>query len=679
MPDVLPLEPGDPLNVHRHRVVGRLGASPQSIVYLVSDPHGEPAALKMFTPGPGGAAVLARVAAEAERLRQVSVVGTARITSTGMYGESPYIVSEYVKGPTLREAVDRDGPLGGPALHRLAIGTMTALASIHQADVRHHDLRPGTVILGPDGPRVIEPALARMLDTEPASATQPLGIPAHVTPEELSGAPMGPAADMFAWGTTMLFAASGRSPFDAGSMSGTMNGILRGEPDLTVLGEELRGLVGDCLSKDPASRPTSSNALLRLVGHSQILATIDPAGPASASLPLPPPPPPPPDPASRVPLPPPRPARRRGPVLALAAAAVVIAAASGGAVYALAPRTVTATTMLAAPAPAVPTPTPLPKQSVRVIEASPGAPGAADAEVRPPGVKLKVHESASDPVRLTSYFVADVKAKSYATYVRDPGRATFALAAKDNDYGDPAVSPDGRWAAVSPWFKFTSGTTDFLTIIDRATGARFTVNTVERPDSGYYVNWSPDSKRVLLTFYRFKGKKAPNPGGYVIVDVEARRSTVVRTGAEREERGFYGWAPGGKNVVVAYVHDGGRWGLRFRDLAGRVGRAIGWVGDSIGPARFSPSGRSFLTYCPRGQKAICVWDTATGDRRSTVPSRSADVLVRDWWDEDHLIVLDTRKEPAAYVVIDLRGKPVRTIAELSKKDAKVTPLRFSPR
>jgi serine/threonine protein kinase len=670
MSDVLPLKPDDPASVDGYRIVGRLGESGQSIVYLADGPAGEPVALKLFDAVlSGGGPGLTRITAEVERLRKVSVVRTAQIIGTGMHGDRPYVVSEYVQGPTLRAAVEREGPLAGAALHRLAIGTITALVSIHQADVVHRDLEPGNVILGPDGPRVIGLGIGRSLEAGATSATRPLGIPAHITPEELDGAPVGPPADMFCWGTTLLFAASGRAPFDGGSMSATMNRIRQGEPDVEILEQDLRGLVAECLDKDPARRPTASNALLRLVGHSQILATMDTVPPTPPDLGSAPPP----DPATRVPYGPPGP--RRGHVLALAAAGMVIAVVSGGTVYALTPH---ATTTVVA---SRPSPTGAPRPTVKVIEAAPTPPARATKDLKPPGLTLTTHENPSDPVHLTSYFVADVKGKTYTTYARDLGRDTFKLAAKDGDYGDPAVSPDGAWLAINPWFKFAGSTSDSLTIVNRATGERFAVPTVAKPLQGYYARWSPDSKRVLLTLYQLQGSD-PNKqyaGGFVIVDVATRRATVVTTGGDRDDRGFYEWAPGGKSVAISYVHDASQWGLRFRDLQGRVGRSIGWVGSATGPERFSPSGRSFLTYCPRGKATLCVWDSGTGNRAATVPVLNDGVIVRGWWDENHLIAVDTRKNTYKYDVIDFHGKVLRTLAEIPKKDEDVAELRFSPK
>ncbi|MEV5552891.1 protein kinase [Nonomuraea wenchangensis] len=72
----------------------------------------------------------------------------------------PYIVSEYVDGPNLRRAVETGGPLDDDSLHRLAVGMATALTGIHRAGIVHRDLKPDNVLLGPDGPRLIDFGIA---------------------------------------------------------------------------------------------------------------------------------------------------------------------------------------------------------------------------------------------------------------------------------------------------------------------------------------------------------------------------------------------------------------------------------------------------------------------------------------------------------------------------------------
>ncbi|WP_344982432.1 serine/threonine-protein kinase, partial [Streptosporangium fragile] len=180
------------------------------------------------------------------------------VIETGVDGQRPYIVSEYIDGPTLHEVVTTQGPHAGSALHRLAIGTVTALVAIHQAEIVHRDFKPSNVLLAPDGPRVIDFGIAKALDRTSTLTATAIGTPAYMTPEQLAGEHAGAPADMFAWGCTMVFAATGQPPFGTDSLPAIFNRIMNLEPDLSAITDPaLRDLVGQCLAKDPARRPSA--------------------------------------------------------------------------------------------------------------------------------------------------------------------------------------------------------------------------------------------------------------------------------------------------------------------------------------------------------------------------------------------------------------------------------------
>ncbi|WP_217707145.1 serine/threonine-protein kinase [Nonomuraea rhodomycinica] len=266
MPSISRLNPGDPATLGGYEIKGRLGEGGQGVVYLGEDREGGRVAVKWLRPHLAGDAVAAeRFAREAAAARRVAPFCTAKVLATGVHDERPYIVSEYVDGPSLQEAVARDGPRTDAALHRLAIGTVTALAAIHQAGIVHRDLSPGNVLLGADGPRVIDFGIARALDATSTITSMPVGTPAFMAPEQILAQAVGPAADMFAWGSTILFAASGAGPFAASSVPTIIQRVLYTEPDLTPLAEPLRELVAACLAKDPARRPTAEQVIMRLL------------------------------------------------------------------------------------------------------------------------------------------------------------------------------------------------------------------------------------------------------------------------------------------------------------------------------------------------------------------------------------------------------------------------------
>jgi len=259
------LRPGDPPYLGGYRIERRLGEGGQGLVYLGVSPSGEKVAIKVLRSRPlaGDASAISREIAAA---RQVAEFCTASILDVALDHDPPYIVSEYVDGPTLQQVIKTEGVRTGAALHRLAVATITALAAIHRAGVVHRDFKPGNVLLAPDGPRVIDFGIARILDaTTTTGATT--GSPPYMAPEHFTGARVGPEADVFAWGSTMVFAATGRPPFGGESFAAVAYRILHAEPELSALPEPLREVVRQCLAKDPARRPTAHEVLLRLLNR----------------------------------------------------------------------------------------------------------------------------------------------------------------------------------------------------------------------------------------------------------------------------------------------------------------------------------------------------------------------------------------------------------------------------
>ncbi|MFS2292379.1 MAG: ABC transporter substrate-binding protein [Actinomadura sp.] len=263
---VTPLREGDPSRLGSYRLTGLLGEGGQGAVYLGEDEAGRRVAVKLLHARfSGDPKARARFAAEVATAKRVSAFCTARVLDSDVEGDRPYIVSEYIEGPSLSEVLAADGPLRGAELDRLAIGTMTALAAIHQAGVVHRDFKPANVLLAPDGPRVIDFGIARALDATGTMSSTAVGTPAYMAPEQISGAQVGPAADVFAWGATMVYAACGRPAFGQDSIPAVMHRILSLPPDLGDLGEPLREIVANCLSKDPALRPASQHVLAHLL------------------------------------------------------------------------------------------------------------------------------------------------------------------------------------------------------------------------------------------------------------------------------------------------------------------------------------------------------------------------------------------------------------------------------
>lgn len=256
----------EPERVGDYQISGLLGEGGQGTVYLGESPDGARVAIKVlharFAADPE---IRRRFLREAKVAASVAAFCTAKVIGTGMVDEQPYIVSEYVPGPSLAELVKSAGPRTGSGLERLAVSTLTALASIHRVGIVHRDFKPGNVILGPEGPVVIDFGIARALD-HTTSNTQLAGTPAYMAPEQLTDEPVTAASDMFSWAGTMIFAATGRLAFPADTVPAILHAILAGEPDMSGVSDPLRPLVAACLAKDPGARPTAAHLLRDLTG-----------------------------------------------------------------------------------------------------------------------------------------------------------------------------------------------------------------------------------------------------------------------------------------------------------------------------------------------------------------------------------------------------------------------------
>ncbi|MFI9594910.1 protein kinase [Nonomuraea sp. NPDC052265] len=267
MPNAEPLRPGDPTSLGAHRITGWLASGGQGVVYLGQGPDGRPVAVKVLH----GIVAGERFAALTEAARRVEPPGVARVLDAA-WGRLSYIVSEYVEGPSLAEV----GRLGGGQLRHLAVGTATGLAAVHRAGLTHGDLKPSSVLLGRDGARLVGfgtagtgPGSGRAgAGTGPGHGSDG-GAVAYMAPEQLDGGPAGSAgsaADVFAWASVMVFAATGRPPFGDDAPPAVAGRILRGEPQLGELPDPLREIVRACLAKDPQARPPMTTVLPLLQG-----------------------------------------------------------------------------------------------------------------------------------------------------------------------------------------------------------------------------------------------------------------------------------------------------------------------------------------------------------------------------------------------------------------------------
>ncbi|MFI7633347.1 protein kinase [Nonomuraea sp. NPDC049400] len=655
MPSFTPLMPGDPAELAGLELLGKLGEGGQGVVYLAQTPMGIYAAIKWLRidRSDDGKSV-ERFLREAEVAQRVAPFCTAAVLSTGVEHGRPYIMSEFVEGPSLGQAVRDEGPRTGTELDRLAIGTATALAAIHRANVVHRDFKPGNVIIAAGGPRVIDFGIARELDPATMTSSTQIGTPAYMSPEQILGHAVGPATDMFSWAATIVFASCGRAPFGSDGTHAVMSRVLRHQPDLGSLGGPLRDVVLQCLAKDPAQRPTAEQVIMRLLTQPVPSSHILQAGTEAATTGFAP------DVMHAVPdvrqqqlqrpQEPQKPRKKiRRPVIIIAAAAAVLVLAGVPVVVAL--RNNLNTT--AHPA----TTTPAPKETTQAPKTT--APTVPEKK-QLPGGSITLYELPSDPITLTAYQLFN---KNKDNYARQSLRGAFDKYAGNLD---TMVSPDGRYVA-GRHEEYTSDDYDSVLITDRQAGSSFRVKTVRAPLTSTIRSWSKDGSRILLNIDKQvkdgQGKEKWLSLGFAIVDVAQAKVKVVNVADESIRGSDFGWDGEQKGVVSFYGKDKG---LRFFDASGKLTRDMPGVGSlSVGELNlFSPSGKMFVTDCPDGDDGdTCIWNSATGKQVRTFTSDCDTVL--GWYDETHLYCweLDNGTNDEIQVV-GFNGKLVRKLMEV---------------
>ncbi|MFB7743262.1 serine/threonine-protein kinase [Streptomyces sp. NPDC056132] len=372
------LKPADPDRIGGYRILARLGAGGMGQVYLARSDRGRTVAVKLVRPDLADQADFrARFRQEVLAARRVGGLWTAPVLDADTDAPVPWVATGYVAGPDLQSVVEDHGPLPEHSVRVLAHGLALALQDIHGVGLVHRDLKPSNILVTADGPRVIDFGVARALEAGPDGGLTRtgalIGSPGFMAPEQLRGDRVTPACDVFCLGSVLAYAASGRPPFGEGTsgVHALMFRIAQEPPDLDGVPESLQELIGDCLHKDPAARPTLGRILERVpatLPHPWLPSTVltqlaseaaklldlenpgtsEPPAPAPVPEPAPAPtptpaPPPPYDPyydvaayAGYSPEPDPEPPLQRSAksTAALIAVALVVAVGAGGSVYA---------------------------------------------------------------------------------------------------------------------------------------------------------------------------------------------------------------------------------------------------------------------------------------------------------------------------------------------------------
>ncbi|GIF21482.1 serine/threonine protein kinase [Actinoplanes tereljensis] len=285
-----PLRPGDPRRLGDYQLLARLGEGGMGTVFLGRDPDGQPVAVKAIKPEfAGDEEFRARFRSEVNRAREVPSFCTAAVLAADPDSETPYLVVEYVDGPSLQEMVHERGPMSPGDLHSVAVGVAAALTAIHGVGVIHRDLKPANVLLSLGLPKVIDFGIARALEgtTQHTRPGRFVGTVDYMAPERLDSSVglVTPAADIFAWGAVIAFAGTGHIPFQGDTPMATAAQILTRPPDLYGLPASLTELVAQALDKDPRKRPTANELLQRLLlVATPKLITVDTPSPIAADV-----------------------------------------------------------------------------------------------------------------------------------------------------------------------------------------------------------------------------------------------------------------------------------------------------------------------------------------------------------------------------------------------------------
>ncbi|MGQ4415344.1 protein kinase [Streptomyces sp. SAS_269] len=263
---ITPLNPEDPLSLGDFELLGRIGQGGMGQVFLGESLSGEPAAVKVIKPSVVDSQSRLRFAQEIEVLKTIWGPRIAAFLGADAEAERPWLATEYVDGRDLARHVDTRGPL--PAVLTAALGAILAeaLSGVHTQGLLHRDLKPANILLGPNGPKIIDFGLAAFAESQ-VSLTAPnqvVGTPVCMAPEQAAGEkPLTPAVDVYALGAMLLFAATGHYPHQAATPYMLFHLVTDPDahPDLSDAPADLVPLLTDMLAHRAQDRPSLSEVV----------------------------------------------------------------------------------------------------------------------------------------------------------------------------------------------------------------------------------------------------------------------------------------------------------------------------------------------------------------------------------------------------------------------------------
>ncbi|MFI9212232.1 serine/threonine-protein kinase [Streptomyces sp. NPDC053253] len=256
----------DPRIVGSFRLHRRLGAGGMGVVYLGSDRRGQRVALKVIRPDLAeDQEFRSRFAREVSAARRIRGGCTARLVAADLEAERPWFATQYVPGPSLHDRVAEEGGLRAADVASIGAALSEGLVAVHEAGVVHRDLKPSNILLSPKGPRIIDFGIAWATGASTLTHVgTAVGSPGFLAPEQVRGAAVTPATDVFSLGATLAYAAMADSPFGHGSSEVMLYRVVHEEPQLHGVPDALAPLIRACLAKDPEERPSTLQLSMRL-------------------------------------------------------------------------------------------------------------------------------------------------------------------------------------------------------------------------------------------------------------------------------------------------------------------------------------------------------------------------------------------------------------------------------
>ncbi|MFD7748091.1 protein kinase [Streptomyces sp. NPDC059698] len=256
----------DPRLVGSFRLHRRLGAGGMGVVYLGSDRRGQRVALKVIRPDLAeDQEFRSRFAREVSAARRIRGGCTARLVAADLEADRPWFATQYVPGPSLHDKVAEEGPLSAAEVASIGAALSEGLVAVHEAGVVHRDLKPSNILLSPKGPRIIDFGIAWATGASTLTHVgTAVGSPGFLAPEQVRGAAVTPATDVFSLGATLAYAATADSPFGHGSSEVMLYRVVHEEAQLRGVHDALAPLISACLAKDPEERPSTLQLSMRL-------------------------------------------------------------------------------------------------------------------------------------------------------------------------------------------------------------------------------------------------------------------------------------------------------------------------------------------------------------------------------------------------------------------------------